>query len=302
LLEAFTRETSMEYLMFPLVTCFINRKGGCGKSSCTFHLAGTFASAGRRVLLLDLDPQASLSQGIFGPAAVEAMPPSATVAGLFDDKVDPDPEKLICPTSIKNISILPGSNAMEAINYPNPHETGELQTAVRAFVKEAKSAYDLVLIDCPPTLALCSWNAVLASDFVVVPLQPEDYGSQGITYIQRFVDQALAKNNPALKLLGYLLTMVQPRLGIHTAYSGQLRQLYGDQVFANAVPMAAHYKESIAARQPISHYKPKAAAGKAIKAVAEEMLHRAERLVGQPAGFLYLGNRVGPKEIQQEVA
>jgi chromosome partitioning protein len=278
--------------MPPLTICFINRKGGCGKSSCTFHLAGTLAKEGRKVLLLDLDPQASLSQGIFGPAAVEALPVDRSIAALFDDGCDPEPAELVRPTPFQGISIVPGSNALESVNYPSPQECGELQTAVRLFLKEAREGFDLVLIDCPPTLALCSWNALVASDFVVVPLQPEDYGSQGITYIQRFIDQALAKHNPGLRLLGYLLTMVQPRLGVHAAYSGQLRSLYREKVFTNVMPHAAHFKESIAARQPIAFYKPRCASSKAMQAIAAELLDRAAAAVKSPAEFTYFENRV----------
>src|SRR3954452_17982299 len=107
----------------PFVASFLNRKGGVGKTSSVFHLAGSFASQGRRVLVCDLDPQASLSQGCFGPQFVEGLPKSATVAALFDDSYDPDPDELIRPTAFANIFIVPASNDLTDHNTPRPEES-----------------------------------------------------------------------------------------------------------------------------------------------------------------------------------
>ncbi len=284
----------------PITVAMLNRKGGCGKTSTCHHLAGAFAKDGRRVLLVDMDPQASLTQGLFGPQATEDLPTRSTVAGLFDDSFDPDPAALIRPTAFERISIVPGSNGLDDYNVPRPQETGELQVALRSFLKEARGTFDVALIDCPPNLSLCSWAALLAADFVVVPVQAEDYGAQGIVYIQRAFDLALAHHNPRLRLAGYLVTMFNKSLGIHTAYDHQLRALYGDQVFRSVVPLAKDFKEAVAARQPVGSYKPRSAAAKAIKAVADELIERAGAAADHPAEFLYLGHRVGPKDLEIE--
>jgi chromosome partitioning protein len=281
-----------------IAVAMLNRKGGVGKTSTCYHLAGSLARDGQRLLLVDLDPQASLTQGIFGPEATEAMPKAATVVSLFDDAIEPDPARLLRPTGLERITILPGSNDLDTYNIPQPHEAGELQTAVRSCLKEVRGDFDVVLMDCPPNLHLCSWNALLAADFVIVPLQPEDYGSQGIVHVQKAIDLALAKHNPRLRLLGYLVTMVLKRVGVHVAYEQQLRTLYRDQVFAATVPLVKDFKEAIAARRPISAYKPRSAAAKAIKLVADELLQRTAVIGRQPPGFLYLGNRVGPHEVK----
>jgi chromosome partitioning protein len=278
----------------PITVALLNRKGGCGKTSTCHHLAGAFAKDGRRVLLVDMDPQASLTQGLFGPQATEALPAAATVASLFDDARDPEPDDLIRPTAFERIAIVPGSNDLDDYNVPRPQEAGEIQLTLRGFLREARDTFDVALIDCPPNLGLCSWAALLAADFVVVPVQAEDYGAQGIVYIQRAFDLALAHHNPRLRLAGYLVTMFNKSLGIHAAYDHQLRALYGDQVFTATVPLAKDFKEAVAARQPVSSYKPRSAAAKAIKAVADELLARAEISNSRPAEFLYLGHRAGP--------
>ncbi len=165
----------------PITVAMLNRKGGCGKTSTCHHLAGAFAKDGLRVLLVDMDPQASLTQGLFGPQATEALPDRSTVVGLFDDSFDPDPDALIKPTPFERISLVPGSNALDDYNVPRPQDTGEIQLTLRRFLKEARDSFDVALIDCPPNLSLCSWAAaLLAADSVVVPVQAEDYrGSRG---------------------------------------------------------------------------------------------------------------------------
>ena len=283
----------------PLTIAMLNRKGGCGKTSTCHHLAGAFARQGRRVLLVDMDPQASLTQGLFGPQVTEGLFPGETVAGLFNDAVDPDPDDLIRPTSFEGISLVAGSNELDNYNIPRPQETGELQLGLRRFLRESADRYDIALIDCPPNLSLCSWSALLAANSVVVPVQAEDYGAQGIVYIQRAFDAALAYHNPHLRLAGYLVTMFNKSLGIHTAYNHQLRTLYGGQVFDATVPLAKDYKEAVAARQPVGYYKPRSAASKAIMMVADELVARSAAAASRPAEYLYYEHRVGTRDLDQ---
>ena len=283
----------------PLTIAMLNRKGGCGKTSSCHHLAGAFARDGRRVLLVDMDPQASLTQGLFGPQATEGLDPRETVAGLFDDAHDPDPDALIRPTAFENIAIVAGSNELDEYNIPRPQETGPLQLTLRQFLRESADRYDVSLIDCPPNLSLCSWTALLAANSVVVPVQAEDYGAQGIVYIQRAFDAALAYHNPRLRLAGYLVTMFNKTLGIHAAYDHQLRVLYGEQVFAATVPLAKDFKEAVAARQPVGFYKPRSAAAKAVKAVADELIARSEAAAARPPEYLYYEHRVGTRDLDQ---
>lgn len=280
-----------------LTVAMLNRKGGCGKTSSCHHLAGALAKSGRRVLLVDMDPQASLTQGLFGPQATEAMDPQTTVAGLFDDAVEPDPDALIRPTEFEGIALVAGSNELDDFNLPRPQEAGPIQQTLRQFLREARDRFDVALIDCPPNLSLCSWTALLAANSVVVPVQAEDYGAQGIVYIQRAFDAALAYHNPQLRLAGYLVTMFNKSLGIHAAYDGQLRSLYGDQVFEATVPLAKDFKEAVAARRPVGFYKPRSAAAKAIQAVADELVARADEASRRPAEYLYFEHRLGTQTL-----
>ena len=124
--------------------------------------------------------------------------------------------------------------------------------ALRDFLAEVRDRYDLVLIDCPPNLHLSSWAALVASDALIVPLQPEDYGAQGIADVQESVDRVVAGPNPELKLLGYLITMSNPRLSVHKVYEQLLRAHYGAAVFATTIPTppTSRRRSSSASRSP----------------------------------------------------
>src|SRR5262249_26649613 len=138
---------------FSFTASFLNRKGGVGKTSSVFHLAGHFARRGRKVLVCDLDPQASLSQGFFGPAYVESLPKESTVAALFDDGLDPTTEDVIHKSPFENLWIAPATNDLTEYNTPSP-EAASTQEALRDFLAEVQEDFDTVLIDCPPNLQL----------------------------------------------------------------------------------------------------------------------------------------------------
>jgi chromosome partitioning protein len=257
-----------------LTVCLLNLKGGVGKTSTCYHAAGVLARGGRRVLLVDADPQASLTQGFFGPQATRDLPASATIASLFDPDQAAVPEALVRHTGFHGLDLIPGSRHLTRVNMTPPEGWGTLQAALRDALDELAGAHDIVLIDCPPNLHLCSWSAMAAASHVVVPLQPEDFGSQGLAPVQEAIAAVQAGPNPGLALAGYLLTMVDKRLTVHATYESLLRDLYGHTVFQAVVPRAKDFVEAVAARQPVSDYKPRGAATKAVQAVVDELMGR----------------------------
>ncbi len=255
------------------VVSLINMKGGVGKTTTAHNLAGALALAGRRVLLVDNDPQSSLSQGLLGPTAAEGLDPMSTIAAVYDGTATP--EAIIRSSGVDGIDLVPGSIHTDRHNRPTPEEASwPDQIALRDFLEELHGRYDIALIDCPPNLHLCSWAALAASGWALIPVQPEDYGAQGLGPVRRSIAKVRSAVNPDLNLLGYLVTMVQPRRAIHQLYEDTLRSDYGAEVFASRLPAAADFPEAIAHRKPVTHYKPRSAAAKSIKAVADEVLAR----------------------------
>lgn len=257
------------------IICFINQKGGCGKSSCCFHLGGQLAVAGRRVLLVDADPQGSLSQGFFGPARVEVMPMHDTLAACFAaEGTSVTVESLIRATSFGRLDILCANQSLAAFNRPSPEQAGLAQFALQSLLNDAAD-HDFVLIDCPPNLYQCSWNALVAADYVVIPVPPEDFGTQGLRVVQQAIEHA-QQLNPKLQLLGHLVTRFDGRLLVHQTYDQRLRAMYGPSVLKTVIPEAVAFKLALAQRTPVTLACAGSKAARAIEALAEELLQRIE--------------------------
>ena len=255
---------------------FLNRKGGVGKSSTVHHLGGALARRKFRVLLVDADPQSSLTQGLLGPEAAEDLDPRETIASILDEAGGLAPADLVRPTQFANLFLLPGSEAAERFNVPEPWLTGMAQYALRDALAEAAEGFDLCLIDCPPHTQMWAWSALVAADGVVVPVQPEDYGAQGLKSIRRTFNHVRAEANSGLALIGYLVSMFNKALSVHVTYEGFLRELHGPDVFDAIIPQNTDYKAAVTFRKPVCEYKPKSAAAKATEALADEFLARLE--------------------------
>lgn len=259
--------------MSTTTVCFINQKGGCGKSSSTYHLGGALAVKGFKTLLVDCDPQGSLSQAFFGSAAVENLPARETLAAVFNpDAMLDDPGRLAVPTGFERLSILRANQTLAPYNRPEPEREGLNQFLLRDVLADI-SGYDFILIDCPPNLYLASWNAMLASDHVVIPVPPEDFGAQGLRVVHQAIDQA-SRLNPRLHLAGHLVTRYDGRLAVHRAYLQKLRTLYSETVFASVVPEASAFKVALTCRTPVSHHMPGSKAAKVMGQVADELRAR----------------------------
>ncbi len=233
----------------PILT-MLNQKGGVGKTSTCYHLAGSFAQAGKRILLIDADPQSSLTQGFLGPEATRRLDPGSTIASIFAGD-EPFPAQVIRSSPFERIDFLPGSKKAARFNLPDPHEMDwMIQVSLREFLSQVQG-YDLIFIDCPPNLHLCSWAALIASDAIIVPLQPEDFGAQGMFDVNESIQRVRSGPNPSLRLLGYLITMATKKAA-HQAYATLIRNDHGDEVFDTMIYESIDFVEAVAARKPLT--------------------------------------------------
>ena len=253
------------------VISLINMKGGVGKSTTAHNLAGAVAASPHRVLLLVTTPVVAEP----GPARPGGRRgPGARGDGggglrRHGDARGRDPNR-----GGSGHRLGPRVDPHRPPQPPDTRGPWPDQVVLRDFLAELGDAYDITLIDNPPNLHLCSWAALSASGWVLIPVQPEDYGAQGLAAVRRSIARVRTAVNPDLRLLGYLITMVQPRRAIHQLYDEQLRADYGADVLATRIPAAADFPEAVAHRKPVTHYKPRSAAAKSVKGLADEVLAR----------------------------
>lgn len=258
-----------------------NLKGGVGKSSLVVHGAGALARRGLRVLVVDNDPQASATAGFLGAQEARRLDPSATVAAIHAGD-EPFAERVVRASGLPGIDLLPGSRFATRFNVPEPQEAPyEAQVRLREFLAGVREGYDLVWIDNPPNLHLCTYSSLAASDAYVVPVQAEDFGAQGLVDVNQSAALVRAAINPALARAGYVLTMFAARRSIHRMYEQMMRENFGAEVFAAAMPESIDYVEALAACRPVGFHRPRGVAAKAVDAIAGEML---DRLAAAAAG------------------
>ncbi len=251
-----------------------NRKGGIGKTSLVFHAAGEMARRKERVLVIDCDPQASLSQSFFGSRTIEELDPARSVVALFDDRMNPAPERIVHATNIPGLFAVPATEPLTSFNHPDPARHGFLQDALRQFIAEVRDDFDVVLIDTPPNLQLLTWAAMVAADYCITPVVPEDYSAQGVIHVKRFIEEVQRTRNSRLRWLGLLMSMVQARLGIHKVYEQVMRDAYGELVLDTVIPHATNFKEAVSLKTPVTLGKRTNAAVKAVKALVDEITAR----------------------------
>ena len=250
------------------------KKGGVGKTTLAFNLAGFLATQNYRVLLIDCDSQASLSQGILGADVVERLRLQNTVAALFDDVVDADPEELVHETTSENIFLVPTSDFLDDANRRNPRD-GEYQYQLQEFTHQIQSHADFVIFDTPPNCSLLpAWASLMASSFVLCPVIMEAFSAQSVPGVIRKIQEAQENGNPNLELLGYVVSKRVKRRAVHEAYEAKMRKLYGSQVIETVIPDWIPFAESQAKQQHIFDYAPNTDSTAVMAALGQDILNR----------------------------
>jgi len=250
------------------VIAMCNQKGGVGKTTSTINLGAALAEYGRRVLLVDLDPQGALSAGL----GVPAHELDRTIYNLMLEPSTAVTDVLV-PTRIEGVDLIPANIDLSAAEVQLINEVGREQTLARA-LRPLLHNYDYVLIDCQPSLGLLTVNALACSDSVIMPLAAEFFSLRGVALLVDTVDKVQARINPDLAIGGVLVTMFDGRTVHAREVVAMLVERFGDQVFDTVISRTVKFPETTVAGEPITSYAPTSAAADAYRALAREVIAR----------------------------
>src|SRR5436190_7004899 len=228
------------------VIAFANQKGGVGKTATAVNLAACVAAVGRRVLLFDLDPQANATSGI-GLEKIEGHSAYRVLLGegALMDKIQ--------KTAFEGLEIIPSEVDLCAADFELARADNHLQRVGRAIQPVRESdRFDLILVDCPPSLGVLTLNAFAAADGVLVPLQCEYYALEGISMLNRIMSQLHDNGvNPRLELTGVVMTMYDGRTKLSQQVVGEVREHFGEKVFETLIPRSTRLADAPSFGKPI---------------------------------------------------
>jgi len=245
----------------------VNQKGGVGKTTTAVNLASFLSEMGKKVLLVDFDPQANATSGV----------------GVVSDNVEfsiyhllmglADLDTVLCPTPFNNLHILPSSADLAGAEVELVGQVSR-ETCLKKVLSPLRDFYDYVIIDCPPSLGLLTLNALVASTHALIPVQCEYYALEGIAGLMKTLNLVKESYNDQLEILGIVLTMFDVRTTLNQQVVDNTRAFFKDLVFDTIVPRNIRLSEAPSHGLPISLYSPESRGADAYHRLAMEVINR----------------------------
>src|SRR3954470_24763100 len=250
------------------IVAMCNQKGGVGKTTSTINLGAALAEYGRRVLLVDFDPQGALSVGL----GVNPMDLEQTVYNVLMER-DVTVDDVLLKTNIQGMDLVPSNIDLSAAEVQLVGEVAREQTLKRV-LEPVLPDYDVVLIDCQPSLGLLTINALTASDGVIIPLECEFFSLRGVALLIQTIDKVKERLNPELELEGILATMYDGRTLHGREVLARVVEAFGDKVFHTVINRTVRFPETTVAGEPITSFAPSSAGATAYRDLAREVVAR----------------------------
>lgn len=249
----------------PRVLVITNQKGGVGKTTTSINLAASLVTAGRKVLLVDLDPQGNATMG----SGIDKRGLKATVYQVLLGETSISAVRLRSQSG--GFDVIPANRELagaevEMVDLP------ERETRLKTALEDIKDQYDFVLIDCPPALNLLTVNGLCAADAVMIPMQCEYYALEGLSDLVQTIKKVRASLNPGLEIEGLLRTMYDPRNMLAQQVSDQLQQHFGDKVYRTVIPRNIRLAEAPSHGLPVLNFDRQSKGALAYLALAGEMI------------------------------
>ncbi|MDY2941583.1 MAG: AAA family ATPase [Varibaculum sp.] len=252
------------------IIAMCNQKGGVGKTTTSINLASSLAEYGRRVLIVDFDPQGAASAGL----GVNANELDRTVYNLLiDSKIDI--HEVIQPTAVENLDLVPANIDLSAAEVQLVNEVAR-EMALSRTLRPVWGEYDVIIIDCQPSLGLLTVNALTAAHGVMIPLEAEFFALRGVALLVETVDKVRDRLNPSLKIDGILATMVDTRTLHAREVLERLHEAFGDLVYHTIIRRTVKFPDASVASEPITKFAPYHAGADAYRKLAREVVARGD--------------------------
>ena len=250
------------------IISMVNQKGGVGKTTSTINLGAALAECGRKVRLVDFDPQGALSAG-FGTTPHELELTVYNV--MMDRKVDIN--DVILPTDIENIDLLPANIDLSAAEVQLVNEVAREQVLASA-LRKVQNEYDVILIDCQPSLGLLTVNALTASHGVIIPLICEFFALRAVALLVDSIEKVQDRLNPDLEITGVLATMFDARTIHSKEVLARIIDAFGDKVFDTVIKRTVKFPDATVSAEPILSYASNHTGAQAYRQVARELIYK----------------------------
>lgn len=249
------------------IIAFANQKGGVGKTTTCVNVAAYIAAMGKRVLLIDLDPQGNATSGV----GIEKTSSTKTIYNVIDG--DAIIDEVIVLTEVPGLDFVPATidlagAEIDLVQMPNR------ENVIKNRLSRIKDRYDYIFIDCPPSLGLLTVNALTSCNSIVIPIQCEFYALEGLTQLMNTIKLVKKHLNPSLDIEGVVLTMKDSRSNLISQVSEEIKAFFGKKVFETSIPRNIRLAEAPSHGTPIGMYDASSKGAKAYLDLAEEILQR----------------------------
>jgi chromosome partitioning protein len=253
-----------------LIVAIANQKGGVGKSTTTINLGAALALQGKRVLLVDLDPQGNTSSGLgIDRQALEWSTYDVLVDGVAAEDV-------VEPTSVRDLFLIPATIELAGAEIEMVSMLSREKRLALA-LERVRDQYDFVLIDCPPSLGLLTINGLAAATEVMIPIQCEYFALEGVSQLVANINRVRANVNPELEVEGVVLTMFDGRTNLSADVVAQVRAHFGERAYRTVIPRTVRLSEAPSYGEPIEAFDPMSRGAIAYRELAREFRRRHDR-------------------------
>src|SRR5499425_2663807 len=250
------------------VIAVCNQKGGVGKTTTTINLGAALAEQGRRVLLVDFDPQGALSVGL----GIQPHDIDSTIYNLLMER-DVAAHDVLYKTGVNGMDLLPSNIDLSGAEVQLVHEVGR-EYVLGGVLEPLVPDYDVILIDCQPSLGLLTINALACSDGIVVPLECEYFAMRGVALLTETIDKVSRRINPRLVMDGLLATMYDARTLHSREVLTRVVDRFGDEVFHTVISRTVRFPDATVAGEPITSFDPASTGASSYRELAKEVLER----------------------------